>query len=372
MKMILTEGYLQPGRSSGHLLRNLLAALAVFLPLFLTAQKGEEPETEIRYLSGTGYGDTVEWEFFCTAGRNSGKWSTIGVPSCWEQEGFGTYQYGIGFYGKETAPGLADEQGMYRHEFEVPEAWRDRRVRIVFDGSMTDTEVKINGQKAGPVHQGGFYRFRYDITDLLKFDRKNLLEVTVSKESSNASVNLAERRADYWNFGGIFRPVFLEALPASFIDRTAIAARADGSFLAEVYLGSGSEEGLRVKAQLCDERGRPVGEPLSATPAPGSDKVILRGKFAGIRTWTAETPHLYRVRFTLLGKGLSRHVAEERFGFRTFEVREGDGLYLNGQKIILKGINRHSFWPESARTLNRELNYADVRLMKEMNMNAVR
>ena len=62
----------------------------------------------------------------------------------------------------------------------------------------------------------------------------------------------------------------------------------------------------------------------------------------------------------------------KRFGFRTFEVRPGDGLYLNGQKIRLKGVCRHSFWPDSGRCLSREISYADVRLIKEMNMNAVR
>ncbi len=84
-------------------------------------------------------------------------------------------------------------------------------VNIVFDGSMTDTEVKINGKSAGAIHQGAFYRFKYDISSLLFYDKLNILEVTVSKMSADASVNNAERLADYWVFGGIFRPVFLEA-----------------------------------------------------------------------------------------------------------------------------------------------------------------
>jgi beta-galactosidase/beta-glucuronidase len=66
------------------------------------------------------------------------------------------------------------------------------------------------------------------------------------------------------------------------------------------------------------------------------------------------------------------HTVTTRFGFRTFEVRPRDGLYLNGQKITLKGANRHSFWPDSGRTLSRQVCYDDARLMKEMNMNAVR
>jgi Beta-galactosidase/beta-glucuronidase len=103
---------------------------------------------------------------------------------------------------------------------------------------MTDTEVKVNGRKAGEKHQGAFYRFSYDVTDMLKYGKKNLLEVTVSKESENAGVNLAERRADYWNFGGIFRPVFLEAKPAMNIKRIALDAKADGSFKATCFLGN--------------------------------------------------------------------------------------------------------------------------------------
>ena len=72
--------------------------------------------------------------------------------------------------------------------------------------------MTINGQSAGPTHQGGFYRFSYDITKLVKPGR-NEIEVVVAKESANKSVNHAERRGDYWTFGGIYRPVWLEARP---------------------------------------------------------------------------------------------------------------------------------------------------------------
>jgi beta-galactosidase/beta-glucuronidase len=106
----------------------------------------------------------------------------------------------------------------------------------VFEGSMTDTEVKINGKIAGAVHQGAFYRFKYNITDKLIPGKQNLLEITVSKMSDDASVNNAERLADYWVFGGIFRPVYLEAVPKAHIDYTAIDAKADGSFGMQVYL----------------------------------------------------------------------------------------------------------------------------------------
>lgn len=350
-------------------------ALSCILSFNLTAQtkKQSETETGIQYLSGTGSDDTVDWEFYCTDGRNSGKWTTIPVPSCWELQGFGTYQYGMPFYGKENPAGIAKEQGKYIYKFKLPKEWEGRTVRIVFDGVMTDVTAEINGRRCGYLHQGAFYRFKSDVSDRINFgDKENVLEMTVSKESSNPSVNMAERRADYWNFGGIFRPVFIEALPAFNIDRTAIDAKADGSFYADIFLGAAMSNSAKVTAQLLDKEGKPLGQSIETPVKNGSDKVTVTGKFNNIKTWSPETPDLYYVQFTLSDNGKVKHLVKERIGFRTIEVREGDGLYVNGQRVMIKGVNRHSFRPETGRTLSKKDNYDDVKLIKEMNMNAVR
>ena len=345
----------------------LLSTLA--LATTLTAQT--LPQTERQYLSGHGCDDTVEWDFFCTDGRNSGRWTKIGVPSCWELQGFGTYQYGISFYGKAFPEGIAGEKGMYKYEFEVPEEFRGKQVSLVFEASMTDTEVKVNGRKAGSKHQGAFYRFSYNVTDLLKYGKKNQLEVTVSKESENASVNLAERRADYWNFGGIFRPVFLEVKPAVNLRHIAIDAQMDGSFRANCYTNI-SGDGMSIRAQILDGKGKKLADttvPLKA----GSDWTTLQLNVSAPALWTAETPNLYKAQFSLLDKGGKvLHHETETFGFRTIEVRESDGLYVNGVRINVRGVNRHSFRPESGRTLSKAKNIEDVLLMKGMNMNSVR
>jgi len=110
-------------------------------------------ETEKVMLSGSGADDTVPWEFYCTGGRNSGFWTTIPVPSCWELQGFGNYNYG-----HDSNPG--SEQGLYRHSFDVPAEWQGQNVQLVFEGSMTDTEVKVNGVSSGTIHLGAFYLFR--------------------------------------------------------------------------------------------------------------------------------------------------------------------------------------------------------------------
>ena len=345
----------------------LLSTLA--LATTLTAQT--LPQTERQYLSGHGCDDTVEWDFFCTDGRNSGRWTKIGVPSCWELQGFGTYQYGISFYGKAFPEGIAGEKGMYKYEFEVPEEFRGKQVSLVFEASMTDTEVKVNGRKAGSKHQGAFYRFSYNVTDLLKYGKKNQLEVTVSKESENASVNLAERRADYWNFGGIFRPVFLEVKPAVNLRHIAIDAQMDGSFRANCYTNI-SGDGMSIRAQILDGKGKKLADttvPLKA----GSDWTTLQLNVSAPALWTAETPNLYKAQFSLLDKeGKVLHHETETFGFRTIEVRESDGLYVNGVRINVRGVNRHSFRPESGRTLSKAKNIEDVLLIKGMNMNSVR
>jgi hypothetical protein len=327
-------------------------------------------ETEVRYLSGPGPENAVPWKFLCTGGRNSGAWTTIPVPSCWEQQGFGTYSYGVNHRPSKNNPNpppLADEEGHYRHTFRVPAEWRDRAVRIVFDGVMTDAEVKINGQLAGPVHQGSFYRFHHDITALLDFAGDNRLEVIVRKKSANESVNRAERLGDYWLFGGIFRPVWLEARPRDHIEWTGIDARADGTFTADVHLGAPARAAGRVTAVLVDQYDHELSPPLTADVPAGATKATVTGRFENPALWTAETPNLHRMKFTY-----ESHTVTERFGFRTFEVRPNDGLYLNGTKIILKGVNRHCFNPDTGRTLSRAQSYADARLIKEMNMNAVR
>ncbi len=281
-------------------------------------------------------------------------------------QGFGAYNYGHAYDDSNKAT----EQGRYRRDFELPDRWKDKIIYIVFEGVMTDTQVWVNGNSAGPKHQGGFYRFKYDITELVKFDSGNLLEVTVSKVSSNASVELAERKADYWVFGGIYRPVYLEALPRQFIEWAAVDAQADGSISVDVYLKNIANAN-RVIGSVSGP-GIAGAETFRSRLVEGRDKVILKGRVRGIKPWTAETPHVYDLELSLMRGSRVLHRTMERFGFRTFEVRPGLGLFLNGRKIRLKGVNRHCFWPDSGRCLSRQVSYDDVRLIKQMNMNAVR
>ncbi|MFC4144624.1 glycoside hydrolase family 2 TIM barrel-domain containing protein [Pedobacter mendelii] len=320
--------------------------------------------TEVKYLSGEDNVNTVDWDFQCTAGRNSGRWTKIAVPSNWELQGFGNYTYGSE---KEDR----GEAGLYKYAFTVPSHWKNKTVYLVFDGAMTDTEVKINGKLAGPIHQGAFYQFKYNIKALLNNNGTNILEVKVNKVSSNQTINEAERSADFWVFGGIFRPVFLEAFPHQHIQRVAIDAKADGSLKVNAYVAN-LQSITAITAQVKTLNGKPFGKPFSVNLTPGTTVAQLNTKLINPELWSSEFPNRYKIDITIKNGTTKLHTVTETIGFRTVELRQHDGFYVNGQKIKFKGVNHGSFWPTSGRTTSRKISILDAELIKEMNMNAVR
>ena len=337
-------------------------------------------QTEVRYLSGTGPDDAVLWDFWVSDGMNARKWSQIAVPSCWEQQGFGGYTYGRYYiYDRDSEKAWRDyrehafteEYGIYRRRFDVPRSWSGKQVRLVFEGVMTDAEVKVNGVRAGAVHQGSFYRFSYDISKLVKYGRENQIEVTVHKQSADESVNAAERRADWWLFGGIYRPVYLEALPERHIAQVALDARADGALRADLrFAGLKGAERLEMSLEEIPS-GKAAGAKTFALD--GQPAQTLSANWPGVKPWDPEHPNRYKLSLRLLsGDGKVLHETEERIGFRTVEFRPQDGLYLNGVKLLVKGTNRHCFDSRTGRTLSRETSLKDAKLIKAMNMNAVR
>jgi len=345
-------------------MKKITLLLCLFVQ-FLSAQ-----QTETQYLSGTGLGNEKVWKFYCSAGMNSGKWSKIKVPSQWELQSFGEYTYGRWYKAGLKNPGM--EQGMYEYSFSVPSTWKNKQISIIFEGVMTDTEVKINGEFAGDIHQGGFYRFSYDITNKIKIGGKNKLEVKVSKHSANKSVNAAERRADWWLFGGIYRPVYIEAKPKINIEHIAVNAQADGKLTTEVFT-TPLPDHYSLTTTITALKGNVRFESQISELAPNTESQTIKTNWKKVSVWTPETPNLYNLKLELRNeKNEIVHVYSERIGFRTVEFRRQDGIYVNGVKIIMKGINRHSFHPDGGRTTNRAISLQDALLIKEMNMNAVR
>lgn len=200
----------------------------------------------------------------------------------------------------------------------------------------------------------------------------------VTKQSANKSVNAAERRADWWLYGGIYRPVWLEAVPAVSMEHFILDARADGSLRASVRM-AGNAEGHVLAVSI---RGLKDGKPLrtlqgkeqvSCPLATSGRETEFTCKWSDVKVWNTEAPELYVARLELKDRsGNIIQVREERIGFRTIEFFPQDGIYLNGTRLIVKGINRHSFSVDGGRTTSAAMSRQDALLIKEMNMNAVR
>ncbi|MDF7825917.1 glycoside hydrolase family 2 TIM barrel-domain containing protein [Pontiellaceae bacterium B12227] len=329
------------------------------------------------YLSGKGPSDAVEWDFFCSKGRKSGEWTKIPVPSNWEQQGFGNYNYG-----HDKPAEKHDETGTYKTTFMVPKEWEEKHVRLVFEGAMTETSIRINGKEVGTPNLGGYLPFRYILNKTnVKFGENNQLEVLVKKKPDNSSLDQAERKGDYWVFGGIYRPVYLEVQPKEFVNRLAIDARADGSLRLDVFPQVQYQtrfwektriyvDALTAQVQTLD--GVDVGSPMMADIHGASGRIRLKTKIKNPAVWSPEYPNLYQVKVSLKYNGEILSEKTERFGFRTFERREKDGLYLNGHKIMIKGVNRNVFDADHGRAVDAEKVWADARAIKAANMNLVR
>lgn len=131
--------------------KQLIACLTLIISQTLIASPevwASTTDTQTQLLSGTDKDNTVLWDFKLNAGRNSGEWEKIPVPSNWEMQGFGTYRYGSDWQ-KDPVP---DTEGLYRTHFTLPADWKNKQIEIVFGGVMTDTQVTLNGKPIGKMH----------------------------------------------------------------------------------------------------------------------------------------------------------------------------------------------------------------------------
>lgn len=182
-----------------------------------------------------------------------------------------------------------DEKGLYKYHFKTQPGWKNKKIFLFFEASMTDTEVKINGKRTGPIHRGGFYQFKYDITNLLNTE-DNLLEVSVSKHSADESINRAERKADFWLFGGIYRPVYLKIVPDTYIYHVAVDAKGNGDFGLQVFTAN-TKGSQTIEAQVQELNGKPAGKPFSVS---AKDSSYLKSQIGSIHNWNPEHPYLYQ------------------------------------------------------------------------------
>lgn len=347
------------------------------------AQQGI-PDSSDRFMSLNGawkfhYAPTPEERpmDFYESGYDASTWDDIPVPANWEVEGYGTpiyvnHPYAFSFHQRPSPPDIPDGDnpvGSYLRTFEVPEAWHDQQVIVHFGAVKSAFYLWVNGEAIG-YSQGSKLPAEFDITAALK-PGTNTLAVEVYRWSDGSYLECQ----DFWRISGIERDVYLYTQPAAHIRDFHVvadvdAAYTDGLLTVDVFWEQGGlKRAPEVTARLSHAEA-PVACSWISEPIDGGTRLSTRVPDALL--WSAETPHLYELDLTLNdSKSRCIEAVRERIGFRKVEIRDKQ-LLVNGQPILIKGVNRHEHHLETGHVVSREAMLEDIRLMKAHNVNAVR
>lgn len=311
-------------------------------------------------------------------------WDDIPIPSNWQKYGYDKPYYLDSPYPFEKNPPSIQHHynpvGSYRREFEIPVHWEGRQVFLHFDGVESAFYVWVNGQMVG-YSQGSRTPAEFNITRFLK-DGKNVLAVEVYRWSDGSYLECQ----DFWRLSGIFRNVYLFSTPKLHIRDFELRCDLDekyrdADFYSIVRLHNYSSEAYwepSVEITLFDDQNRPVGGKVLTSEksiyiAPGAESILrMKAPVADPKKWSAEKPNLYTVLLVLRDReGYVLEYESCKFGFREVEIKNGQ-LLVNGQSILIKGVNRHEHDPHTWHYIPVESMIKDIKLMKQHNINAVR
>jgi len=269
----------------------------------------------------------------------------------------------------------------YRRTFQVKPAWQGARIHLRFEGANYETTVWLNGHEVG-CHAGGFDPFAFDVTGLLDWEGENTLAVRVDNWPRIGRV--PNSYGGWWNYGGLYRSVKLLALPPVRIADVTVRAEppAPGAEAAPLMVdvtvvNEGSdpaEVALTAGVTLGDDRVPVEGDLFTPTHllAPGEAvRLSLQARILSAQLWSPAHPHLYSLRLALKEGRHTLDALETGFGVRRFEVC-GTQLCLNGEPIVLTGVDRHEEYAGKGRVDPGNCLEADLRLIKEMGGNMVR
>ncbi len=290
---------------------------------------------------------------------DTSQWDTIPVPSVWQMHGYGTPQYCNVQYPFPVDPPFVPDHAMgcYRTIFRVPPRWDDRRLHLTFDGVCSAFTVWLNGEEVG-FSKGSHVPTEFDITDLVR-DGENQLAVIVHQYSDASYLE----DQDMWRHNGIFRDVWLAALPCNYVrDITVTTDLADD--FARATMTVMVDGGDDVEVTLYDPDGAEV------ATQPVTDGVATFDVDAPF-LWSNEDPQGYALLVRNRTSGEITEVQRQTVGFRTVEIRDQQ-LWVNGVSIKIQGVNRHDDHPDFGFAVPLDVMETDVVLMKQHNVNTVR
>ncbi|WP_418992406.1 glycoside hydrolase family 2 TIM barrel-domain containing protein [Alistipes sp.] len=304
---------------------------------------------------------------------NDRAWGTMPVPGLWELNGYGDPVYrNVGYAWRsqyENDPPLPpvrnNHVGSYRRTIEVPAAWRDKEVFIHFGSVTSNLMLWVNGRRVG-YSEDSKLEAEFDLTPYLRPGR-NLVAFQVFRWSDGTYLE----DQDFWRLSGVGRDVWLQARDRKRLEDLHLTPGLDGDYRDGWLEIAGSvTRGVRsLDLTLRDANGRTVAE-KSLRP-DGKGRVAGRIDVADPAKWSAEEPNLYTLLATVSDGQRITEATTQAVGFRTVEIRDRQ-LLVNGRPVILKGVNRHEMNPDRGYYLTEEDMLRDIRLMKQLNINAVR
>ena len=294
------------------------------------------------------------------------QWKDFPVPGLFELNGYGDATYkNIGYaWATQFDPNppyiseLNNYTGSYRRTFELPKDWKGKDVYFHVGSATSNLTLWVNGKYVG-YSEDSKVAAEFNISKYLK-PGKNLIAMQVMRWCDGSYFE----DQDFWRFTGIAREVYLYARPKLHAADIRLNAALennyqDGVLNYKVSLKGGKTD---VAITLCDKDGKQIAQ------ATGAQGVI---KVPKVNAWTAETPYLYKAYITLKNKQGAAEVIPQKVGFRNVEIKNAQ-LLVNGQPVLVKGADRHEMDPDGGYVVSLERMIQDIKIMKLLNINAVR
>ena len=294
------------------------------------------------------------------------QWKDFPVPGLFELNGYGDATYkNIGYaWATQFDPNppyiseLNNYTGSYRRTFELPKNWKGKDVYFHVGSATSNLTLWVNGKYVG-YSEDSKVAAEFNISKYLK-PGKNLIAMQVMRWCDGSYFE----DQDFWRLTGIAREVYLYARPKLHAADIRLNAALennyqDGVLNYKVSLKGGKTD---VAFTLCDKDGKQIAQ------ATGAQGVI---KVPKVNAWTAETPYLYKAYITLKNKQGAAEVIPQKVGFRNVEIKNAQ-LLVNGQPVLVKGADRHEMDPDGGYVVSLERMIQDIKIMKQLNINAVR
>ncbi len=334
--------------------------------------KGDKEASE-RFLSMEG-----KWKFnfvknhqdapkgFFALKYDDSKWVDFPVPGLFEMEGYGDKIYkNVGYAWcttfKNDPPYVSEVNnytGSYRRTFDLPQNWKGQEVYFHVGSATSNLSVWVNGKYVG-YSEDSKVAAEFNITKYLK-PGKNLIAMQIMRWCDGSYLE----DQDFWRFTGIAREVYLYATPKVHVQDITIGQdyqQGNGLLSVDVKLAGKAS----LEASLYDAAGNAVAEGLKFNVSS------LMFNVPNAKAWTAETPNLYTLFIYLKQGNKTLEVIKKKIGFRHIEIKGGQ-LLVNGQPILIKGADRHELDPDGGYIVPVSRMIQDIKIMKQLNINAVR